>query len=307
LQLFFDGSFVPIKWEDDECSILSNCDKIVYGIHGYMESLNSSSYLSDMVELLSQDGSCSVAVDWGKGSGVSTAGLSYFQAVANLRAVGAAVGYHASRCALKNPNVKVKVVGMSLGGQTIGEVARYFEKAVGRKLDVCHGLDPAGPLYDGCSNNIRLHENSCKEVQVLHSNGMRNSLFPVVTGLGTGYKSGKCDFWVNCGHIQPICIANAIDLVKYFLNSKDSNTKNYIDKIVCSHIRGAKVYVSQLRNNCFFGQQCDNCALTCEIARAVGKFSNVTDTTPLLVGDECAYEADYFVETTYDGTFCPKK
>ena len=43
------------------------------------------------------------------------------------------------------------------------------KKTNGAKIAECHGLDPAGPGYDGCSKTITLQESDCALVQVIHT------------------------------------------------------------------------------------------------------------------------------------------
>lgn len=59
------------------------------------------------------------------------------------------------------------LAGFSLGGQILGEAAKFFTARTGLKLRNCHGLDPAGPLYDDCSDTIRIDKNDCDIVQVI--------------------------------------------------------------------------------------------------------------------------------------------
>ncbi|KAI1303900.1 Pancreatic triacylglycerol lipase [Halotydeus destructor] len=109
-----------------------------------METADNSKWVSDAVNAYLASGYQVVAVDWRYGSS-----LQYFQAASNVRVLG-------------------MVTGFSLGGQAVGETARYVKRK-GFKLPHCIGLDPAGPAFDGGFPNIRLSRSDCDLVQVIHT------------------------------------------------------------------------------------------------------------------------------------------
>lgn len=297
LYLYKNGMFEPIKWDDDSCDHLVNCSQITYSTHGYGGSFNNSNYLPDMVKLMSVY-SCSIAVDWGKG-----AVRNYFQAIANVRSVGAAIAYHASRCVLKNSMVKVKVVGLSLGGQIVGEAGRYFEAMTGRKIDYCHGLDPAGPMYDGCSIDIRLSQGSCQQVQVVHTDAMKATKIPIISGLGTNLKSGHIDYWVNCGHDQGgSCAGGWVDIATYLFQRKGDDEAQKSDQ-QCDHVRSVYYYISHLKHNCFGGVKCADCRKKCN-----GSDYHGHPVTKAFMSDDYGDNdiGDYYVAASNDGDFCPE-
>lgn len=95
------------------------------------------------------------------------------------------------------------LVGHSYGAQAVSEAAN-FAKRRGILIPECTGLDPAGPSFDGGPPQSRITKDDCKLVTIIHS-GAEFTAFS--TGalplrLGTLYKSGHCDYWVNCGHFQ---------------------------------------------------------------------------------------------------------
>lgn len=87
------------------------------------------------------------------------------------------------------------LVGFSMGAHVVGEAARFYTRKTGKMIQNCHGIDPAGPFYDECPNDIRLSATDCRTVQVVHSDAQRVFRIPGSTGYGTHQKSGKCDYW----------------------------------------------------------------------------------------------------------------
>jgi hypothetical protein len=269
-------------------------------IHGYLEDQDTSPYLLGMTSQLSLE-QCTVLVDYTGGNK-----LNYWQAIANARTVGAVVGFHATNMVKKVPGIKTKIVGFSLGGQIIGEAARFFTDKTGQKISTCHGLDIAGPMYDGCKDEIRLTANLCDDVQVAHSDAMLMPVLPAVTGMGSGISSGKADYWINCGHIQGgTCLAGLVDIGKVLalwtgglqFDDSTSVTSTGVSVMLCSHFRSAFVYLSQLKGSCVFkGSSCPNCGSSC--------------TSPILLAGNAPFMqasnvGDYKVKTSNTGSYCP--
>ena len=93
--------------------------------------------------------------DWRRANGVN-----YWQAIGNTRVLGAIIGR-----AILNWDIadRTLAVGFSLGAQIIGEAGAFTQaNGNGTKINECHGLDPAGPFYDGCSNDVTLDRSDCR-------------------------------------------------------------------------------------------------------------------------------------------------
>lgn len=63
------------------------------------------------------------------------------------------------------------------------------------------GLDPAGPLFQGKHEAVRLDQNDAKFVDVIHT----NTEVALGVGFGSSESSGHLDFYVNGGQEQPGC------------------------------------------------------------------------------------------------------
>lgn len=153
--------------------------------------------------------------------------IRYWQSVQDIRVVGAMIGK-----GIVNWKIAARslLVGLSLGGQIIGEAGRYAqlysEEATGKvsKIKECHSLDPAGPGFDGC--DVRLTKDDCEVVQVIHTNARQRPVRLGDISLGTAFKSGHCDYWINCGFEQG-CEGRS-----------------------CSHVHSVKVYYSSINHLC---------------------------------------------------------
>lgn len=101
-----------------------------------------------MVKAFNANGDKVIFVDWRNGNQVH-----YWQAVGNTRVIGAMIGR-----AIINWDIaeRTLIVGFSLGAQIAGEAGRYTQTNAGLMINECHGLDPAGPFYDGISLHITL-------------------------------------------------------------------------------------------------------------------------------------------------------
>ncbi len=74
------------------------------------------------------------------------------------------------------------------------------------------GLDPAGPLFEGYHESVRLDKSDAHYVDVIHSNG--ESL--MVGGLGVWEPIGHVDFYPNGGRAQTGCNHMLIGGIKDF-------------------------------------------------------------------------------------------
>ena len=146
---------------------------------------------------------------------------------------------------------KSLVVGHSLGGQIVGEAGKYVnQNGNGSKIEECHGLDPAGPWFDplhGRKLDMELDKGDCKVVQVVHTSASYDPKVSTESSLllklGTGFKSGHCDFWVNCGHDQGDLCHGDINMTEFFrdlvTSYKDGGQKvsKFFGDHLCSHLR----------------------------------------------------------------------
>lgn len=103
------------------------------------------------------------------------------------------------------------IVGLSLGGQTVGLIGGNIQKKCNQIVDRITALDPAKPIYQNQDISMRLDKSDAKFVDVIHSN----------MGLIGYYGSvGHVDFFPNCGTFQPGCInlngvPNVTDFILY--------------------------------------------------------------------------------------------
>ncbi|KAI1285311.1 Pancreatic triacylglycerol lipase [Halotydeus destructor] len=117
-------------------------DRLVFVVHGWFETVESSPWMKRMGEAYRKRGYPTIMVDWRGGNQGS-----YAQSMANVRTVAAVIG----RLILEWDMVKkTRFVGFSMGGQMIHETSRYLAKNGGGKMKECHGIDPAGGHFTGC-------------------------------------------------------------------------------------------------------------------------------------------------------------
>lgn len=229
--------------------------KVIFLIHGWSENVNTSVWLRKAVDgWTCKRNTQVIVVDWHEGN------KYYFQTIANVRTIGKVIGY-----ALINWNLldRADLVGHSAGAHVIGE-AGTFVKAKGKKIRYCVGLDPAGPLFDGGSDDIRLTKDDCEVVVGVHSSAEDTPLSAGVfnSKFGTYYRIGQCDYWINCGRTQgPDCRDGTLAEV---LNHDGTQAETKGDTM-CSHHIAPLIYASQVNLECdqtFEGQNCSDCSNT---------------------------------------------
>ena len=272
---------------------------VVYLIHGWSETFETSVWLQSAIYAWTRKRLRNVVfVDWSGDEG----NKYYFQTAANVRTVGRAVGHSILNWGIMD---RVSVVGHSCGAQVIAE-AGSFVKSKGKLIAECVGLDPAGPCFDGGNEAIRLTADDCRLVQIIHSSAEST---PTSTGifnrrLGTYYKSGQCDFWINCGRDQgEKCVDPILGKVVGPDGAVNSNS-NAND--FCAHHRSALVYVSQVNRSCnLLGQKCPDCQSTssppnsCKSDFSWGQVSLTPDS-----GCVVNEKSDYNVKTTDMYPYC---
>ncbi|KAI1287033.1 Inactive pancreatic lipase-related protein 1 [Halotydeus destructor] len=233
---------------------------IVFVVHGWIEKVSTSPWIMPIALGWVGRGRKVIIVDWRHGNQID-----YFQAMANVRVVGAMIGY-----AILNWQIahRTLFVGFSLGAHIAGEAGRFTQQHGGIKIRECHGLDPAGPFFDGCSDSIQLRKSDCELVQAVHTSAEDvPTIGFLYAALGSYAKSGHCDYWLNCGYSQEPCIDFRVNqlvaaLKRLFFHLSDGQILAWIQTQICSHWRAPLVYLSQLVGSCHFGAEvCEDCGL----------------------------------------------
>jgi len=292
----FEG--VILNWRNKTEQNKLNPGPVVYLIHGWSEKFNTSVWLKPAMYSWTKTRNRQViVVDWTMDEG----NKYYFQTAANVRTVGKAIGF-----SLINWNLleRSTIVGHSAGGQVVGEAGR-FVKEKGFLIQECVGLDPAGPCFDGGSPDIRLSKNDCRSVIVAHSSAEStpSSMGVFDRKFGTFYKSGTCDYWVNCGKTQG---KECKDGKLYHVIGPDGSAYKDTseDNSWCAHHMAALMYVLQVNKTCSFKSEvCTDCHQmrgdTCESSIQWGSNVYVPDST-------CSEESDFNVITpTNVFPYCP--
>ena len=105
------------------------------------------------------------------------------------------------------------------------------------------GLDPAGPLFERVTEEVRIDRSDAPFVDIIHTNGgNENDGF-----LGLNADVGHADYFPNGGHQQPKCNNN----------------------FYCAHMEAPGMYIDSISNGCVFNKcpsekdynrgNCDTC------------------------------------------------
>ncbi|XP_069679635.1 phospholipase A1-like [Periplaneta americana] len=134
-------------------------------------------------------------------------------------------------------------MGLSLGAHTAAYTARTLPR-----IARLTGLDPAGPLYEGNSDEVKLNVNDAAFVEVIHTNG-----FPL-TSFGSYSPLGDVDFYFNGGVIQPGCgFGRDINIDEKLVTQNISIVNGLLQPARCSHSRSLVYYTEALKNQgCIF-------------------------------------------------------
>ena len=250
LLLFRKGKKTRVlNWRDprEVRFLTSESKRIVFIIHGWVEKLSISNWITEMIYGFQDLGDAVIVVDWRGGNG-----FQYWQSAANLRTVGAVIGHSIGSWNIAD---RTLVVGFSLGGQMVGEAAKYVTRKFGKKIAECHGLDPAGPFFDACSPEMTLNKDDCELTQVIHTSAAD---IPTVEAplmrFGTWKKSGHCDYWINCGYNQDPCPeVDFPGLIKSIVRLgmlSDGELADWLTtRAFCSHGRSPQTYIAALQQN----------------------------------------------------------
>lgn len=308
------SSGVDVNWRDSRVpgKQFHGCKSFVYVIHGFIEDYKTTVCHRNTVETYKMMGNCVFFVEWSRGNR-----QTYAQSAANILTVGRIVAYTAHNWAILE---KVKlVVGFSLGAQTIGVAGKFMKELTnGKSFKHCHASDPAGPLFDGCSKLVTLNPDDCEIVQVLHTSAMRDEKIlsgTEATGYGTALKSGKCDYWVNCGYPedQMPCTDDGksrIDFMTALSKLSSDDMGNIISQQTCRHHRACLLYNAHLMKLCDFDSNTSKCSRCADDQQAKGHevgrcYSNESFGERFMVGNPCKEPTDYFVFVSVKHGFYP--
>lgn len=293
-----------LNWRNPEEAndLQTESGRIVFIVHGWTEKISFSQWITDMVNGFTAMGDGAIVVDWRGGNSIH-----YWQASANIRTVGAVIGHAIGSWGIAD---RTLFVGFSLGGQMIGETARYLQRRFGQKMAECHGLDPAGPFFDGCSNEILLDKEDCRLTQVVHTSASDvPTLETAVVRFGTRRKSGHCDFWLNCGFNQGPCIDMAFpDFIKALVRlgmASDAEMANWVSNRLCSHWRAPESYNQVLnRNTSCPAYDCPSCGTThfCVPSRTTRTKIGATNYLPPYSECSADMNVNFYV---YSGSYKP--
>ena len=268
--------------------------EIYYVIHGYTEPkyYAGNRWLIPAVKTLNVSDKSSIIVDWTSGSGPN-----YAQAIANLRTVGHVVGYSLLKWNILD---KANLVGHSLGSQVVHEAGKYTQEVKNVKPKYCLGLDPAAPGFSGtCCNDIRLNVDSCELVNIIHTSAevYPNNLGILEQQAGILYKSGNCDWYINCGHMQPNCkeySENEILSVLGFHKRPEGDLILPTDPLIfCSHHVSMGVWLTSMKICKFIGHPCPDCAISGQTKCSY----DIKQATPFLKCNK-SQNMNYYVPTT---------
>ncbi|XP_075979037.1 lipase member H-A-like [Anticarsia gemmatalis] len=116
---------------------------------------------------------------------------------------------------------KLSLIGLSLGAQTAGFIAKNYQFLTGRNISRITGLDPAGPCFRNLGPEDRLDQSDADFVDVIETN---------IDGYGMAAPIGHVNFYVNGGEYQPGDI--------FWMPCN----------VLCSHIRSLTLWVAALNN-----------------------------------------------------------
>ena len=229
--------------------------RIAFISHGFANDFRQFTPINETREGFLALGFDVMLIDWHFADAV------YGQAIYNMRVVGAMVGYLIDAHDLQDVTL---CVGFSLGAHLCGEAGKWLKQRSSKMIAECHMLDPAGPGFDGCTDDLRGNKNDCSLVLSVHTSQNTSVINPfsilLTQGYGTKYKTGHCDFWVNDALMwrHPDCYSPRPNIYNNYFNT--SKLINYSFQSSCSHHRALDVYNSQLRGGCLFmGIESTNC------------------------------------------------
>ena len=270
---------------------------ITWFVHGLINDIYVEPIYNQTRDALLNRGDLVVLVDWHEGNRL------YLQSMANVRTVGALLGqlmyklkvYDRSTC-----------TGFSLGSHICGEAGKYLKKH-GAILDKCEGVDPAGPAFDHCSDEIKLDKSDCRLVTAMHTSQFESlGSLAFGQGFGTQEKTGSCDYWVNDGMDQPNCDNATLSGLskKLFSGMFGKFTQDLEWAWECSHYRAVYYYLSQVRRDCnFIGREAKRCgdAAECTGVQSPGRGNSQNRDDGKFVGQRGKREKRNIINDFFDG------
>ncbi|KPM09717.1 lipase-like protein 3 [Sarcoptes scabiei] len=241
------GEIIKLDYEDllMNASTFDSIREIKIIIHGFGSS-SKRPWVIKMTEALLKLGDFNIInVDWENGSKlpnyVQAAGLivrSYSKFYEpNTRLVGKQIArlirninrfYHIS------PS-NYHLIGFSLGAHVAGFTGQEI-----RNISRITGLDPASPLFEGYSADVRLDPTDALFVDVIHSNG--DSF--IRGGFGFFGPMGSVDFYPNGGKVQVGCNSALSILANLFYYGQWN--------ILCNHRRAFHFFIESVHHECTF-------------------------------------------------------
>jgi len=264
--------------------------QVIFIVHGYLNN-NNTHWLSPMKDaILREDDSTVIIVDWRYGADFQ----DYAQAASNTQITAAAVASIAQAVANLERfsgdlnQLYLYCIGHSLGAQVCGQAGRSAKTSTGQSLfDRVTGLDPAGPGFAKCSDNLHIDKDSADCVDIIHTDGtFKGHLLPVIN-FGTLSQWGHMDFYPNSGQKQPGCL----------------DIKNDIG--FCSHEKAHDFFMTTINrpNACSATGKCTNVELIPEscannVTQNMGYYSSCH------AKSQSKIEGVFYVTTTKSDLFC---
>ncbi|KAM4031248.1 inactive pancreatic lipase-related protein 1-like [Anomaloglossus baeobatrachus] len=205
---------------------------IKFLIHGFNPGTGITWPSEVSQEILAVEDVNCFAVYWEDG-----AAILYEQAVSNARVVGAQVAYFLTFLQTMYKRLfNVHIIGHSLGAHVAGFAGQRASPRVQR----ISGLDPAGPLFEGAKNDMKLDASDAELVDVIYTDSATFTSLLMLRGFATNDVSGHLNVYPNGGRNQPGCDESPL---LYILD-----LSKFIDTATCSHFRSLHLYRESIQN-----------------------------------------------------------
>lgn len=258
-----------LDWRDGSSLVTKTpyyVNRYILLVPGMFDTVSSSTWLVPAVGVISRIGYPVIIADW-------TDGLTnYWQANANVRSIGAAIGYWLVNNDLVS---RVSIIGFGHGGQIIHEVSKFVSTRSSAKISECIALDPVGIGFDGGPLDTQLNPSDCEIVQSIHTGATSYREFYDPRGartLASTVKSGNCDWWFNCGKTQGpgTCRVpttsenlgfNGLPIINEI--AKSMTNSHFLKQMTCSNLIAPSYLLAEMSNRCNFrGFPCYDCGDT---------------------------------------------
>ncbi|XP_065169058.1 lipase member H-B-like [Atheta coriaria] len=204
--------------------------KTVFVVHGFLSSMATDNYITNITSAYRDVGYNSICVDW---TGYLFAINYPILVYGGISQIGTALGDKILLLLSHGVNLKqVEVFGESLGADIAGFAGRYIKQRTNSTLHRIAGLDPAGPLlgrvFGIFENPNALRATDADIVDISHTDG---------EFLGTTDNIGSVDFYINGGLSQTAC---------------DEATMNPLGGIIlnlCSHVFASIIFRVSIGNS----------------------------------------------------------